>query len=92
MQRASWPCCRSTRIELLLTAEVENLISETTPTSTANNSSSEAVEAAVFSRLSRQVAIISMAPAQTINSHDKKIVRARPQPGTQTRKMLMEYM
>ena len=92
MQRASWPCCRSTRIELLLTAEVENPISETTPIFTANNSSSEAVEVADSSRLSNQVHIISMAPAQTINSHDKRIVQARPQPGMQTRKMLMEHM
>ena len=93
MQRASWPCCKSTRIELLLIAEVENPISETTQTFTANNSSSEAVEVAVFSRLSNQVAIISMAPAQTINnSHGKSNVRARPLPGTQTRMMLMAHI
>ena len=95
MQRAYWPCCRSTRIEQLLIAEVVNPISETTLTSTANNSSSEAVQLVVFSRHSSQVqvAIISMAPAQTINnSHGKSNVQARPLPGTQTRMMLMAHI
>ena len=96
MQRVFWPCCKSTRIAQPLIVEVENPISETTPTFTASNSSSEAVEVAVFSHLLRQVAIISMAPAKTINSHEllsKRFVRdSRPQPGRQTRMTSMEHM
>ena len=95
MRRAFWPCCKSTRIANPLIAEVENPISETTPTFTASNSSSEAVEVAVFSRLLRQVAIISMPPAQTTNSQEllrKRVVRYKPQPGTQTRMTSMGHM